>query len=153
MSEERKSAFAQAKEALARTQKKVEGLKERGETLMSEVVRTAVGAPVAFGAGALEERYGVADAETGIRTHKVNGANTSLLGGLSLKVAAGLGLFGKVEIAGFAAGDGAINHSMSTWGRMAGARLRIKAEKSEAGAKATEPANTNGKAEKSAKAA
>jgi hypothetical protein len=143
---EGKSAFAQAKEALARTQKKVEGLKERGETLMGEVVRTAVSAPVAFTAGALEERYGVADAETGIRSHKVNGANTALLGGLSLKVAAGLGLFGKVEIAGFAAGDGAISHSMSTWGRMAGARMRIKAEKSEQPA----AANTNGKAQKTA---
>ncbi len=152
MSEERKSAFAQAKEALARTQKKVEGLKERGETLMGEVVRTAVGAPVAFAAGALEQRYGVEDAETGIRTHKLNGANTALLAGLGAKCAAGLGLFGKVEIAGFAAGDGAINHSMSTWGRMAGERLRRKAEKTEAAN--TNAAPTNGKAsDKTAKAA
>lgn len=152
MSEERKSAFQQAKEALARTQKKVEGLKERGETLMGEVVRTAVSAPVAFGAGALEQRYGEQDADTGIRTHKVNGANTPLLVGLGVKVAAGLGLFGKVEIAGFAAGDGAISHAMSTWGRMAGERYRLKSERTEAANQNAEP--KNGKAEpKTAKAA
>lgn len=135
MSDEKKSAYRQAVEALERTQKKIAGMRERGETIMGEGVRTAVGAVSSFAAGAVDQRFGDEDASTGIRVHKVNGAPSVLLAGLALKGSAALGLFGKFDVGGFAAGDGALFSGSSTWGRMAGERLRRKAEKVEAAQK------------------
>ncbi len=132
MADGQKTPFRAALEALERTKKKADGLKERGEMVMGETVRTLVSSATSFTAGLLEQRYGAADADTGIRVHKVNGAPTALMAGLALKGAAGFGLFGKFDAGGFAAGDGALGHATSTWGRIAGERLRRKAEKSEA---------------------
>jgi hypothetical protein len=128
MADGQKSPFRQAIEALERTKRKAEGMKETGEKLMGEGVRTLVSAATSFGAGLLEQRYGAVDAETGLRVHKVNGAPTTALCGLALKGAAAFGVFGKFDVPGFAAGDGALCSASNTWGRGAGERLRRKSE-------------------------
>jgi hypothetical protein len=128
---ESKSPYRQAIDALGRAQKKVSDMRERGEQLAGEGMRTVICGVSSFGAGLLDQRYGAADAETGIRVHKVNGAPTSLLAAGAVKGAAALGIFGKFDTVGYAAGDGAFGHAASTWGRIAGERLRSKAEKTE----------------------
>lgn len=125
---EQKSAYRQMADALGRAKKTAGELKERGEMLMGEGMRTVVSGTTSFGAGLVDQRFGAVDAATGIRVHKVNGAPSALLAAGALKGAAAFGVFGKFEVAGFAAGDGAWNHSAGTWGRMAGERLRRKAE-------------------------
>lgn len=127
---EGKSTYRQALDALSRANKKIDGFKEQGETLMTEGMRTVVSGVTSFVAGACDQRFGKAD-DLGFRTHKTNGAPTALLAAGVLKGAAAFGAFGKAQTAGFAAGDGAWNHSTSTWGRIAGERLRLKAEKVE----------------------
>lgn len=124
----KKSPYKSALEALQRAKTKADSMKERGETLIGEGMRTLVGGACAFGAGLLDQRFGAADQSTGIRTHKVNGAPTSLLAAAAAKGFAALGGFGKYESVGFAAGDGAWNHAASSWGRQAGERLRQKSE-------------------------
>jgi hypothetical protein len=143
MADGQKSPFKQALEALERTRTKAKGLQEQGEKFMGEGVRTLVSTATSFTAGALDQRFGQLDAETGLRSHKVNGAPTTGLVGLGLLGAAAFGVFGKAEMGGFAAGSGALNSAANTWGRAAGERLRRKAEK-------TAPAKKDEKSSKKA---
>lgn len=128
MSGEKKSTYRQMAEAVTRFKNKADTLREQGEKIGTEVTRSVIGGVSAFAVGLGDQRYGAADETTGIRVHKVNGAPTALLAGLGLKGAALFGVFGKAELAAFGAGDGAFNGAANTWGRMAGERLRRKAE-------------------------
>lgn len=137
MSEAKKSTFRQMADAVQRFKSKADSARERGEMIAGEVLRTGLSAGTSFAAGLVDQRFGEADAETGIRVHRTNGAPTALLAGAAAKVAAGFGLFGKFDTVGFAAGDGAVGAASNTWGRMAGERLRKREERAPASKETT----------------
>lgn len=133
---EGKTSFKQMAEALSRAKSKAESIKEHGEKIGTEVTRTVIGGVSSFACGFANQRFGAADAETGIRMHKTNGAPTSLLVGLGIKGAGLFGAFGKADMPAFAVGDGAINSTLDAAGRQAGERFRRKADKVQAADKA-----------------
>lgn len=155
MSESGKSTYRQALEALSRSRAKIDTMKERGEEIVTEATRSTVSGVVGFTAGAADQFFGEADKETGIRMHKTNGAPTALIASGLMVGASMFGMFGKAAFVGYGTGDAGISHSFSTYGRMMGERLRLKAEKSEKEKAAPEgekpAAQVNGKSESASK--
>lgn len=124
------SPYKKALAAFDRLKSKTDKIQQKTTEVFREGVGTVEVSVGAFGAGYVNERYGVADKETGIRIHKTNGVPTTGLVGLGGKL-----LLGATDVAGeftrdgYRVCDGLIGETCGTWGRMAGARQRIKAEK------------------------
>lgn len=125
MSDEKRTTFAELRDAAARWKKKADDFRAHGETIAGEVIATAGVGIGSAGGGFLDEFKGEVIGH-GIRQHKVGSLPTSLAAGVLLEGAAALGFFGKYDRIGYAVGQGAVGNYCSTMGRLAGANVREK---------------------------
>jgi len=135
---ETKSTFAQLKDAAERAKNAAARAKAQGTMVAREAIQTVEIGAASFAVGFVDQKWGVVDAETGLKQHKINGIPSSLIAGAALKGASAFEVFGDYSRDGFAIASGAIAGWSNTAGRSAAIRFDAQAAKKTAEQKPAE---------------
>lgn len=123
---DKKSTWAQLRDAAERANSKAKKIQGQATMIGREVVTTIEIAASSYAVGFVDQKYGAADKETGLKQHKTNGIPSSLLGGAALKGAGFFDVFGDYSRDAFACGSGAIAGWSNTAGRASAIRFDLK---------------------------
>ena len=135
------SPLARANLVIQRLKAQADKGRETGTMVVKQLVTQGETCGTAYVAGLADQRYGTADAKTGIKQHSTNGIPTAALAGAALDIAAGFGMFGEYQRDAFALATGGLAHFASTQGRMTAIKLEQRmAERADARAAAAAPA-------------
>lgn len=137
MSEQKTSTWAQLKAAAERANNKAKAIQGKATAIGREVITTAEVLGASFVAGFVDERWGVADATTGLKTLMVGNVPASLVGAAALKGAGAFEVFGEYSRDAFALGSGVGANWSSAAGRSSA--IRFAARQAEKAAEVAEP--------------